>query len=390
MPETRWYEPWMTPGEQLLWEGRPAGDPPVFDKEDAKSLLFLPFLGFGGFMLYAIATSGPPAWVLGSFGAIIGVWVLGVLLSTLAPLLYRLWLLGDMAYAVTSRRILRYRRGTVDALDIGLLPKGRILPTRGGCATITFAMEQETRVHVSASGFHFSMSMPQDWLSGLLRTSLASLDSFELYHIADAEAVLALIRSAQPDVPAPQPLTDAPLLPLEAGETLLWQGKPERPPFGFDYDWLHIMPGLFALGIGLVAEVMLTFAALQSGDFLLPFQFVFAIPLAIGLYLLIGRPLLDRHEMRRTIIVITDRRIIRAVGKRITSTTVGETIRMGFFQGRDGCATILLGDPWAISQAYRPTSTRQQRSLTTHPGYQLRFIADAPRVMDVLAHLRRP
>ena len=51
MPASRWYEAYMTPGETLRWEGRPAERPPVFQKEDAKSLLFLPFLGVGGFML---------------------------------------------------------------------------------------------------------------------------------------------------------------------------------------------------------------------------------------------------------------------------------------------------------------------------------------------------
>ena len=47
----RWYEPYMTPGEKLHWQGQVAENAPTFCKEDAKSLLFLPFLGMGVFML---------------------------------------------------------------------------------------------------------------------------------------------------------------------------------------------------------------------------------------------------------------------------------------------------------------------------------------------------
>ncbi len=388
MPAPRWYEPYTTPGETLLWEGAPAENAPLFQKEDAKSLLFLPFLGFGGFILYTIATSGAPAWVLGGFGVIIGVWVLGVLLSSLAPLLYRLWLTPELAYAVTNRRILRYRRGTVDALDIVSLPKGRVLPTREGCGTITFAIEQTSQVHISSTGFRFSMSMPQDWLSGLLRTSLASLDGFDLYNIADAEAVLALIRSVEPSIPDLQPLSDTPLLPLEDGERLLWQGRPERPPFGFDYDWLNIMPGLFALCIGLMVVVIII-APTQGDASKLPLWLFFSIPLAIGLFLLFGRSLLQRWQMRRTIIVVTDRRILRSVGGKVEAFVPGETIRMGLFQGQDGCGSVLLGDLWATKQAYRPESTRQQHSFNAHPGFQLPFIPDAARCMDAISALRK-
>ena len=392
MAESRWYESYMTPGEKILWQGEPASDAPRFTKEDAKSLLFLPFLGMGAFMLHAIFTSEPPELVLWSFGAIIVIWVLGVLFSTLAPLLYRQWMQKDMAYAVTDRRILRYRRGTVDALDVAHLPKGRVLPTKDGCGTITFSMEKMTAVHASPGGFHVSMHMPQEWLTGLLHTSLASLNSFDLYHIAEAERVLALIRSVDPSLPDVQPLPEEPLLPLDDGEALLWQGRPEKPPFGFDYDWLNILPALFMLGIGSSAVGGMTYTALQTGEFLLSFLLLFCIPIIAGLYLLVGRSLLQRRQMRRTVIVITDRRIRLAVGGRVKTLVPGATPRMGLFQGRTshpGCGTVLLGDLWAAAQAYRPTSTRNQRSLASHPGFQLMFIPDAARAMDAINALRK-
>jgi len=384
-----WYLPYMTSGERILWEGQPAEHAPVFQKEDAKSLLFLPFLGVGGFMLYTVATSDAPGWLMWGFCAIVGVWLLGVLLSTLAPLLYRLWLTPGLAYAVTNRRILRYRHGTVDALDIAHLPKGRVLPTREGCGTITFAMEQHTHVHVSGGGFRVSMSMPQDWLSGLLRTSLATLDSFELFHIAEAEQVLALIRSVEVSIPDVQSLMETPLLPLEEGEKLLWQGRPEHPPFGFDYDWLNILPGLFALGIGLFVVSVMTFLPRQTEDSPLLFQLIFSIPILIGLYLLIGRSLLERYQMRRTVIVITDRRILRTVGDRVESITPGETIRMGLFQGRDGCGTILLVDVWATMTALTLRGSRGGFSLTREKGFQLRCIPDAAKAMDAINAMRK-
>lgn len=382
MPDPRWYDPFMTPGETILWEGNPAENPPIFQKEDLKALLFLPFLVMGGFMLHAIATSDPPELVLWSFGGIIVIWLLGVLFSTLAPLLYRLWLTPGMAYAVTDRRILRYRRGTVDTLDVSHLPRGRVIPTKDGCGTITFAIDEETRIHVTTGGFHVSMHMPQEWLSSLLHTSMASLNNFDLYHIAEAESVLAIIRSVEPSIPAPQPLSDAPLLPLEDGEKLLWQGRPGRPPFGFDYDWLNIMPGLFAMGIGVVAQVML---APANAPLIL--RLIFVIPIIVGLYLLFGRSLLQRWQMRRTVIVITDRRILRSIGGKVETFIPGETQRMGLFQGRDGSGTILLGDLWATIQAYRPIGTKNARSFSIYPGFQLRYIPDAARVMDILADL---
>lgn len=381
-----WHLPYMTSGERILWEGQPAEHAPVFQKEDAKSLLFLPFLGVGGFMLYTVATSDAPGWLMWGFCAIVGVWLLFVLLSTLAPLLYRLWLTPELAYAVTDRRILRYRRGVVDALDIACLPKGRVLPTREGCGTITFAIEQKTRVHAAPGGFSVEMSMPQSWLSGMLRTSLATLDSFELLHIADAEQVLALIRGIEPSIPAVQPLMETPLLPLDPGEKLLWQGRPETPPFAFDYDWLNILPGLFVLGIGLFVVSVMTFLPRQAEDSILIFQLIFSIPVLIGLYLLIGRSLLDRFNMRRTVIVITDQRIMRAVGGRVGSITPGETIRMGLFQGRDGCGTILLGDVWAAVLA---AQGRSKRAIGSQPGFQLRNIPEAARAMDAICALRK-
>ncbi|MBR3765511.1 MAG: hypothetical protein IKK57_13295 [Clostridia bacterium] len=389
MPDPRWYEPWITPGEKILWQGEPAPDAPRFTKEDAKSLLFLPFLGAGVFMLYNIARSDPPEWVLWSFGGIIGIWLLGVLFSTLAPLLYRLWLTPGMAYAVTDRRILRYRRGTVDALDVIHLPRGRVIPTKDGCGTITFAMDKTTAVHVSPGGFQLYTHLPQDWLTALLRTSLASLDSFELYHIPEAEHVLALIRGVEPSIPDMQPLSDAPLLPLDPGEKLLWQGRPERPPLGFDYDWLNILPALFVLGVGLIAVGALTFLPRQTTDSPLIIQIIFSFPIFVGLYMLLGRTVLQRISMRRTVIVITDRRILRSIGGKVETFIPGETQRMGLFQGRDGSGTILLGDLWATIQAYRPIGTKNARSLSSYPGFQLRFIPDAARAMDAINALRR-
>lgn len=389
MPASRWYEAYMTPGETLLWESRPAERPPVFQKEDAKCLLFLPFLGVGGFMLYTVASSDAPGWLMWGFCAIMGMWVLGVLLSTLAPLLYRLWLTPELAYAVTDRRILRYRRGTVDALDIAHLPQGRVLPTREGCGTITFAIERQTHVHVSGGGIRFNMSLPQDWLSGLLRTSLASLDSFDLYHIAQADRVLALIRGIEPSIPDVQPLSDAPLLPLDPGEKLLWQGRPGRPPFGFDYDWLNILPGLFALGIGLFVVGVTTFVPRQTGDSPLLIQLLFFIPIFVGLYMVAGRSLLQLINMRRTVIVVTDRRILRAVGGRVESCIPGETLRMGLFQGHSshpGCGSVILGDVWAAAQS---RSSRNNGSLNAFPAFQLPFIPDAARCMDAINVLRK-
>nr|MBR4279940.1 hypothetical protein [Clostridia bacterium] len=381
MTDRYWYEPYMTDGEKLLWQGKPAENAPTFCKEDAKSLLFLPFLGMGGFMLYTIASSGAPGSLLMGFGAVIGVWVLGVLLSSLGPTLYRLWLQGDMAYAVTDRRILRYRRGTVDALDVAHLPKGRVLPTKDGCGTVTFAMEKTTAVRVTTGSIHFSMSMPQDWLSGMLRTSMASLDGFELFHIPEAEQVLALIRSIEPSIPDVPPLTEAPLLPLEPGEVLLWQGKPETPPIGFDYDWLNIMPGFFVAGIGAVGQAMLSLAAAPVS-----LRLIFVIPIVVGLFLLFGRALLQRIRMGRTTIVITDRRILRSVGGKVKELKPSETLRMGLFQGRDGCGTVILGDVWAAAGAARNS---RNPSLTRFPGFQLMFIPDAAKAMDAVNALRK-
>ena len=389
MIEPRWYDPFLTPDERILWEGQPAENPPVFQKEDAKNLLFLPFLGMGGFMLYTVSTSDPPGWVLWSFGSLIGVWLLFVLLSSLAPLLYRLWLVPGLAYVVTDRRILRYRRGVVDALDVARLPKGRIIPTKDGCGTITFEMEKRPTVHVSGAGFRVTMTTPQEWLTGMLRTSLATLDSFELFHIAEAEQVLALIRSVETAIPAVRPLMETPLLPLEEGEKLLWQGRPETPPIGFDYDWLSIMPGLFLMGAGLAAVGAMTFLPRQTADSPLVLQLLFSIPIFVGLYLLIGRSLLERFQMRRTVIVITDRRILRAVGGRVKAFIPGETIRLGLFQGQHGCGTVLLGDVWAAMSALTLHGHRGGFRLTSEKGFQLRYIPDAARAMDAINALRK-
>ena len=101
--------------------------------------------------------------------------------------------------------------------------------------------------------------------------------------------------------------------------------------------------------------------------------------------MLLGRSLLQRIRMSKTVIVITDRRIMRSVGGKVKTLIPGETLRMGLFQGRDGCGSIILGDVWAAAKAAQGT---RSRSLAAQPCFQLLFIPDAARAMDAINALR--
>lgn len=92
------------------------------------------------------------------------------------------------------------------------------------------------------------------------------------------------------------------------------------------------------------------------------------------------------RQMNREECVITDRRVLCRSKKKIVEHIVAPEDVIFLAQGRDGCATVVIG---SLTAAYQQAKRRPRNfSLANCMGFQLRAIADPTRVMDVLHTLR--
>ena len=99
---------------------------------------------------------------------------------------------------------------------------------------------------------------------------------------------------------------------LGYGEPILWQGRPERYSLLEKQDWFLLPFSILWGGFAVFWE----YSAFRVNAPLL-FK-LWGIPFVlVGLYMIAGRFLCKRYTLRHTVYAITDRRIIRKVGKRV-------------------------------------------------------------------------
>lgn len=207
-----WYSPYLQKGESVLWTGRPDKHE-IFDlSELAKGAPMLLFLGWGGFILYLLISDGnvPQGLLIGAC-AIIGVWLLLVGWTGFGKPLMAMHRLRKTEYVITSRRILRKMGRAVDGLDARSMAEPYLRRGAMHFGTITFGP---------------GLSHPD--VRYTRHPSLAIPAAFELRGIPQAARVMEIIAAMDKSAPAAKPLTCASAVPLEAGEQVLWQGRPER------------------------------------------------------------------------------------------------------------------------------------------------------------------
>lgn len=370
--EHEWYEPYLQPGEEVRWQGRPDKHEVNAIGEIAKGAPMLLMLGWGGFMLHMVLTGAPlDSPIVWGFCGIIVVWMLIALYIGFGKPLRALRLLLKAEYVITDRRILRRMGRAVDALDSRSMPAPYLRKGAMHYGTITFG---------SGGGRDARYTR---------HPSLALADSFELRAIPEAAKVHQIIAGMERSAAPVKPLSDRPVIPLEEGEHLLWQGCPQRTSLPLTFS-MNLNSEKFPLGIwftllpaALMAVLIWQRLPLDVWLACTPFWGAMLYGLhCLGLFSLRLHRQMDHAEY-----VITDRRVLRRVKQKITERVITREDVIFLAQGRDGCGTVIIGD---LRQAYQRAARSRNFSLANEPGFQLLHIPDPTRAMDALSALIPP
>lgn len=158
---------------------------------------------------------------------------------------------------------------------------------------------------------------------------------------------------------------------ITSGEHILWRGKPGEGNLITSQDIFLIPFSIFWCGFAIFWTVM----ASQAGVFAL-----FGIPfVCVGLYLVFGRFLWTSYIRKRTLYVITDRKIVRKRGNRIdmqdlSNAPIHVTVH------KNGYGTIRIG---GTDHYYY---NRRSYNSLDHSGsaFLLENVPDVARVQQIL------
>ena len=127
---------------------------------------------------------------------------------------------------------------------------------------------------------------------------------------------------------------------LEAGEQILWLGKPEKLHLLSAQDVFLIPFSLLWFGFVVFWEI----AAFRMGaPWFFPLFGAFFV--MIGLYLTVGRFLWKAYVLRHTLYAITDRKTLIQHGNRVEVLLRYECPPLSVTQYRDGTGTIHFSSP---------------------------------------------
>lgn len=365
--EHEWYAPYLQPDEEIRWQGRPDKHELGAMAEVAKGAPMLLMLGWGGFILYlVISDGGVPSPILWGFCGIIVVWLLIAFYIGFGKPLIAMHRLKRAEYIITNRRILRKMGRAVDALDSRSMPTPYLRKGAMHYGTITFGAGNADR------DARYTR-----------HPSLALAESFALRSIPEAAKVLQIIAGMGKTATPVKPLSDLPLVPLEKGEHLLWQGRPEQGSLPLTFT-MNLNSEKFPLGIWftLLPAALMAVLIWQR----LPFEvWLVCTPfwgaMVCGLHFLGLFSLHIHRRMSHEEYVITDRRVLCRMKAKITERTLTREDVIFLAQGRDGCGTVVIGN---LREAYRKAARSRNFTLANALGFQLRAISDPTRAMDAL------
>ncbi|MBQ8914772.1 MAG: hypothetical protein IJ046_01175 [Clostridia bacterium] len=165
---------------------------------------------------------------------------------------------------------------------------------------------------------------------------------------------------------------------LTQGEYVIWKGKPEKGRLFSRNDIVMIPFSLVWCGFAVFWFV----SALSMGA-PIPFA-MFGIPfICVGLYLVFGRFIHTAHRRKKTLYVITNKKIIRNYGGRIDMLEIASLPPMRVEAFGDGCGNIYFGE--VIYTGY--TTSRRRRATSTEHVFALENIPDVVRVQDMIASI---
>lgn len=369
--EREWYSPYLQSDEDVLWTGKPDKHE-IFDlSELAKGAPMLLFLAWGGFILYLLfSDGGVPKEILIGACVVVGVWLALVGWTGFGKALLSMYRLRKTEYVITSRRILRKMGRAVDGLDSRSLSTPNLKKGALHYGTITFGP---------------GLSNPDARYTR--HPSLAVAAAFELRAIPEAAKVMQIIAGMDKSAAPVEPLSDLPIIPLEEGEHVLWQGYPQRTSlpliFTMNFNSEKLMVGVWftLLPVALMAMLIWARAPFEAWLYCIPFWGVMLYGLnCLGLF-----SLRVHRQMQSEEYVITDRRVLRRVKEKVGERIIGQGDMIFLAQGRDGCGTVVIGN---VNDAYREARRRPRNfSMANCLGFQLRAISDPTRAMDALSAL---
>lgn len=371
--EHEWYEPYLQPDEEIRWQGQPDKHELGAIGEVAKGAPMLLMLGWGGYILHMVLTDpntdNPIAW---GFCGIVVVWMMIAFYIGFGKPLLAMHRLRKAEYVITDRRILRKMGRVVDALDSRCMPTPYLRKGAMHYGTITFGAGSVIR------DARYTR-----------HPSLALAESFELRGIPEAAKVLDIIAAMEKSAAPLKPLSDRPIIPLEQGERVLWQGCPQRTSlpltFTMNLNSEKLLGGIWAtlLPAALLAALIWLKVPAEVYLIAIPFWCVMIYGLhCLGLFSLRIHRQMDNEEY-----VITDRRVLRRVKQKITERTLTREDVIFLAQGREGCGTVVIGN---VRQASRKAARSRNYSLANALGFQLRAIPDPTRAMDALCSIIPP
>ena len=162
---------------------------------------------------------------------------------------------------------------------------------------------------------------------------------------------------------------------LDPGERILWQGRPED---GFEFRGPMLVPMLVGAFFTVFALIWIA-AVLAEGE---PLAALFGvIHLSVGLGLMAGAPLWQRHRRRHSWYTLTDRRAFIATdvwpeGRRLNSWPITPEMKL----------TLIEGPPDTLNFAM---TTRRAKNRTRRVPVGFERIADGRAVLALMRGVQR-
>ena len=166
---------------------------------------------------------------------------------------------------------------------------------------------------------------------------------------------------------------------LGPGESILWQGKPQRfTPFTA-YDFYMIPFSILWSGF------LVRFAWKDFKEGISLFHF-FLIPFVlVGMYMVFGRLILRWYMLRHTTYAITTQKILRRKNNKVDMLQGFSLPPVKVKEHRDGLKSILFGQTSMFQQSFGWNN----RSTFGEPGFALEFLPDGERALQAINSMHR-
>ncbi len=166
---------------------------------------------------------------------------------------------------------------------------------------------------------------------------------------------------------------------LGPGESILWQGRPQRANPFTSYDLFMIPFSIFWCG-GIFRTLLSDFKeGLNITDlFLMPF-------ILVGLYLLVGRFILRWYLLRHTDYAITTRKILRRRNRKVDVQQSDSMPPFRVKEHRNGLKSILFKEDFSHQPLF---GQKKRRPAAWELGFALEFLSDAERALRAIDSMR--